>query len=199
MLESSARLRISRILMTLKNNKRIKIMGKTLVGRRYMPKGCMAIDSKTGAPVDLGEREYHIIKDVYTRPLTHKSDKGREYKLDREVIDVIDILSGRQYTVEFKPGSLVDDPEVTKAYEEDPGFMAEATEFMKKIKGKVPKGSGFSLMVIASQDKGSKRNVTGLLLGNPVQIADSVNAHLSQDPQMAGLIGAAALAARLKK
>ena len=164
-----------------------------------MPKGCIAMDAKTSMSVDLGDREYHIIRDVYTQAITVKGDNGKEYKLDREVIDVVDMLSGRKYTVEFKPGNLVDDPEGAKAYEEAPGFMAEATEFMKKIKEEVPKGSGFSLIMVASQNEGTQRKVTGLLLGNPVQIADSVNAHLSQDPQMAGLIGAAALAARLKK
>lgn len=174
-------------------------MGKTIVGRSYIPKGCIAMDAKTGQDVDLGERAYHIVKDIYKKSLTHKSDKGREYKLDREVIDVIDMLSGRKYTVEFKPGNLVDDPEVVKAYEESSDFMAEAEVFMKQIKEKVPKGSGFSLMMIASQNEGTQRRVTGLLLGNPVQIADSVNAHLSHDPQVAGLIGAAALAARLSK
>lgn len=163
-----------------------------------MPKGCMAIDSKTGAPVDLGEREYHIIKDVYARPLTHKSDKGREYKLDREVIDVIDILSGRQYTVEFKPGSLVDDP-VIKAYETESDFMAEAEEFMAKIKDRAPKGCGFSLMMVASQDKGPERRTAGLLLGYTGQIADSVSKYLAENPNIAGLIGAAALAARFSK
>lgn len=174
-------------------------MGKTIVGRGYTPKGCIAMDAKTSMSVDLGDRTYHIVRDIYTQAITVKSDKGREYKLDREVIDVIDMLSGRKYTVEFKPGNLVDDPEVVKAYEESSDFMAEAEVFMKQMKEKIPKGSGFSLMMVASQNEGTQRRVTGLLLGNPVQIADSVNAHLSHDPQVAGLIGAAALAARLSK
>lgn len=174
-------------------------MTKTLVGRGYIPKGCIAMDAKTGQDVDLGERAYHIVKYIYKKALTCKSDKGREYKLDREVIDVVDMLSGRKYTVEFKPGNLVDDPEIVEAYEEDPGFMAEAEEFMMKMQEKVPKGCGFSLIMIASQDSETERKTTGLLLGKPIQIADSVNRYLSNQPEIAGLIGAAALAARLKK
>lgn len=174
-------------------------MGKTIVGRGYTPKGCIAMDAKTSMSVDLGDRTYHIVRDIYTQAITVKSDKGREYKLDREVIDVIDMLSGRKYTVEFKPGNLVDDPEVVKAYEDNSDFMAEAEEFMAKIKDRVPKGCGFSLMMIASQDKGSERRTTGLLLGYPEQIADSVNRYLAENPKIAGLIGAAALAARFSK
>ena len=174
-------------------------MEKTLVGRGYIPKGCIAIDAKTGQDMDLGERAYHIVKDIYRKPLTYKSDKGREYKQDREVIDVVDMLSGRKYTVEFKPGNLVDDPEVIKAYETESDFMAEAEEFMAKIKDRVPKGCGFSLMMVASQDKGPERRTTGLLLGYPGQIADSVSKYLAENPNIAGLIGAAALAARFSK
>lgn len=168
-------------------------MTKTLVGRGYSAKGCVAMDAKTGKPVELGERFYHIVKDIYSRYL----QKG-EYKQMLDAVDVIDLLSGRKYTVEYKPGNLVHDPEVVKAYNEEFDFLKESQEFMLRMKEKVKKGDGCSIIVIAADKNKTQMNVSGLLLGDPFQIADSVRSRLSDEPQIAGLIGAAAMAARFK-
>ena len=169
-------------------------MGRTIVGRGYSAKGCVAMDAKTGKPVELGERFYHIVKDIYSRYL----QKG-EYKQMLEVVDVIDMLSGRKYIVEYKPGNIVHDPEVTKAYEGDFDFMKEVSAFMDRMRDEINKGDGRTLMIIASDKNCPSPMVGGLLLGKTAQIAESIELYLSQTPQFAGIFGAAALSARFNK
>lgn len=174
-------------------------MGKTIVGRSYIPKGCIAMDATTGMSVNLDEKEYHIVRDVYVRTMTVKSDKGREYKLDREVIDVIDMLSGRKYIVEYIPENAVENPDVEQEFatEVTDDFLAAAKEFMLKWRKEHKSGDGNALVMIASHKKeGGEMETLGVVTGDTRQVAVSVTEALKQKPSVAGVIGAAAMAAR---
>ena len=141
----------------------------------------------------------HMDKSLYHLMVNYRTYKNMMLIEDFEVIDVIDMLSGRKYIVEYIPETAVENPDVEQEFAKEvtDDFLAAAKEFMLKWRKEHKSGDGNALVMIASHKKeGGEMETLGVVTGDTRQVAVSVTEALKQKPSVAGVIGAAAMAAR---